>query len=388
MTSRLRAPQSKQRPLFGADSVRDVTHAPGCHIVDVGRRRDGGTRYWCLRHKSDATAKYGKRAEACRTAHLPPITEQETLSLDLEDYAGGVALWGAVPPVYDTSVQPLDRGIHVHARRAPEGVKEVDRTYRAVRVRGRGAPDEGILVTELDAIYYMVSSVFGYEMRQVICTYCEYPHLDRDWFSVHPHRSHLCAGCGRHFRDTATSVGNPICGLRTALSMRPQISKPSRKKLNIRQEDYPGGLQIWGSNPAFIWTSRRSEEEGIHVHGFEGDGPDPELDDTFGDVTIDGIRLDAVMVRTLMAQSALPHIAGRVMPISCPSCDVPQFSIGDLAFTPTVDRRCENCDHQFAARGRLRKIIANPLPAILERLARFAPRAVRTHVLDLLPETL
>lgn len=38
--------------------------------------------------------------------------------------------------------------------------------------------------------------------------------------------------------------------------------------------------------------------------------------------------------------------------------------------------------------GRLRKTIANPLPAILERLGRTAPRTPRTHSMDLIPETL
>ena len=37
----------------------------------------------------------------------------------------------------------------------------------------------------------MVSSIFQYQMKHVACSYCDYSHLDRDWFSVHPHRRHL-----------------------------------------------------------------------------------------------------------------------------------------------------------------------------------------------------
>ena len=103
-----------------------------CEIVPVGKRRDGGTRYWCLMHKADATAKYGKPAAKCRYADVPLITEDETLVLDIGAYAGGVACWGAVPPVYDTTSLPLDRGIHVHARDKAAGKKQVDRTYRRV----------------------------------------------------------------------------------------------------------------------------------------------------------------------------------------------------------------------------------------------------------------
>ena len=59
-------------------------------------------------------------------------------------------------------------------------------------------------VTEIDAIYYMVSSLFGFPMSLVICTHCSWPHLDKDWFSVHLHRRHLCNGCGKHFYDQVT----------------------------------------------------------------------------------------------------------------------------------------------------------------------------------------
>jgi len=211
MRSRTPAARPRQTTLFSRSANEDGDAARGCEIVSVGRRRDGGTRYWCLRHKSDATAKYGKPADVCRTAHLPPIGPRDTFVLNLDKYTGGVALWGAVPPIYDTSLVPADRGVHVHARESASGEKAIDRTYRAVRVKGKALPKEGFYISELDAIYYMVSTVFGYPMSEVTCTYCGYSHLDRDWFSVHPHRRHLCAGCGRYFRDDATSVGNPIC---------------------------------------------------------------------------------------------------------------------------------------------------------------------------------
>src|SRR4029077_13173243 len=88
----------------------------GCEISPVAKRRDGGTRYWCLKHRADATAKYGKPATACRTAPPPRSAKKDTMTLDCSKYPGGVALWGAVPAVYDTTTQPLDRGIHVHSR--------------------------------------------------------------------------------------------------------------------------------------------------------------------------------------------------------------------------------------------------------------------------------
>jgi hypothetical protein len=379
----------QQRTLFSLQAEPVLFSTDGCEIVSVGKRRDGGTRYWCLFHKADATAKYGKPAKVCRASHIAPIRREDILSLNIDKYLGGIALWGAVPAVYDTTRLPMERGIHVHARPATDSSKEIDCTYRAVRIVSKRLHSDGILVSELDAIYYMVSSVFGYEMRYVTCSYCGEPHLDRDWFSVHPHRRHLCAGCGRHFRDTEASVGNPIAGIRDACGVDKQKPTMSARKIDLSQAEFMGGIQLWGSNPAFLWTSRRPEEEGIHVHAFRDVGePQPKVDETYGEVVIDGVRLDPVMVRVLMAQSALPSIVSRVMPLDCPSCGHAKLALGESAFTPIVIHTCEECGHEFSARGKLRKVIANPLVRILSLLAKNAPREPQHHDLGLMPETL
>lgn len=378
---------SEQQDLFGMTRT-PMPEGEGCHIVSVGKRRDGGTRYWCFKHRADATAKYGKPATACRAAHFPPVAEADILTLDFAKYPGGVALWGAVPPVYDTTTQPLDRGVHVHSRVTPESEKELDNTFRAVRIIGEGVPEGGLYVDELDAIYYMATTVFGYTMREVRCTYCGYSHLDRDWFSVHPHSRHLCAGCGKHFKDTQTGIGNPICGLRDACGVQTRTPKASTKKLKIRQADYPGGIQIWGSNPAFIWTGKGAEEEGIHVHAYKEDSQWPEIDETYGSVTIDGITLDQVMVRLYMAQAILPSLKDRVTTLTCTSCGDGILSEGDLAFTPATSQRCVTCELDVPTPGRLRKMVSNPLPLVLAKLEKFAVRPLQKHDLGLLSETI
>lgn len=379
---------NKQRTLFSLKEQPSTTLETGeCQIIAAGKRRDGGTRYWCLLHKADATAKYGRRARTCRASHLPPILSQDVLDLNIDEYRGGVALWGAVPAVYDTTRLRMDRGIHVHARPTPNAKKEMDYTVRAVRILSQSLGEDGIFISELDAIYYMVTSIFDYEMKYVTCSYCGYPHLDRDWFSVHPHRRHLCAGCGRHFTDTQVAVGNPIVGLRLACGVTTHKSELSNRTLEIQQIDFPGGIQIWGSNPAFLWTSDRAEEEGIHVHAFRHSGEQPELDETYGEVAIDGIKLDPMMVRVLMAQSALPSLKSRVISLKCPSCGADHLSVGESAFTPLRMHTCKRCTLEFAAPGRLRKIIGNPLLGVLARLSERGPRAPQRHELNLLPET-
>jgi len=54
-----------------------------CKIVDVGRRRDGGTKFWCLAHHANATGKYGVATQKCVAADDPPIT---TVRLKVEQH--------------------------------------------------------------------------------------------------------------------------------------------------------------------------------------------------------------------------------------------------------------------------------------------------------------
>ena len=363
-----------------------------CEIVDVGRRRDGGTRYWCLSHRSDATAKYGKPASQCVAANDPEVAEGEMLTLNPAMYPGGIALWGAVPPIYDTTQLPMERGIHVHARLKPGAKrKAIDHTYRRITI---ATPTDDLFereleVGELDAIYYMVSSVFAMKVKDVKCTLCGYPHLDKDWFSVHSHQRHLCHGCGHNFRDSEAGIGNPVARLQREIegqSRRRLV--PAPQTLELEQGDYPGGIQIWGSNPAIVWTAAKPEEAGIHVHAYKKLGSDPYEDGTFRKVTIDGIRLDPEMVRYFMAQSAMPHIETRVVALRCPRCHRHHFDRGEHAYTPMERHRCEFCGMNFQSDTRLKLVIGNPMRQIVADLARHAPRAPQRFNLGLRAETI
>lgn len=358
-----------------------------CRIEAVGKRRDGGTKFWCLEHKADATAKYGRRSPFCRYAHISQISESEKLAIRLPDYPGGVAVWGAVAPVYDTTDQSLDRGIHVHARREPHGIKEIDATFRSVTLQGHDGALTKIEISELDAIYFMVSSVFGFTPKEVNCSLCGFPHLDKDWFSVHEHGRHLCAGCGRQFRDTTRAIGNPLIKARKVFGIEQARTVLARQSVKIAQADYPGGIQIWGSNPAIFWNSSEAEEEGIHLHAFDR-MRNIVKDDTYSNVTIDGVILSPLWIRTLMAQSALPHLSGRIVNLECAGCGEPHFDAGSGGFTPCTEHLCGRCGGSLVARGRLRKVIGNPARGTLERLAKHSVRLPREHDLNLLPETL
>ena len=320
-------------------------------------------------------------------AKIPPIQPEERLTIDVDAYQGGVALWGAVPPIYDTTHKSFAQGIHVHARKEMRGAKVIDKTFRAIKIIGSTLPPEGLDVSDVDAIYFMISSVLGHDVKQVLCQRCGYSHLDKDWFSVHPHRRHLCASCGHHFSDSEVAIGNPIAGMLELFGLKKQNPKETIRALNISQKDFPGGIQVWGSHPAFLWTSARREEAGIHVHAFENGSGCPTVDDTFGSVVIDGVSLDPTLVRILMAQCSLPYLRNRVVSCGCPECGAPQMSEGKRAYTDEVKHICGECGHTYRPPGRIRRTVANPLLASLETLAVRAPRPPQCQVPDLLPET-
>jgi len=245
-----------------------------------------------------------------------------------------------------------------------------------------------LVISELDAIYYMVSSVFGFPVKYIECTLCGFAHLDKDWFSVHAHRRHLCAGCGRQFRDSEASIGNPIAKSREMFGGEGRAIRMAPKRLDLRQKDYPGGIQIWGSNPAIVWTARRSEEEGIHIHAFADDDGETLIDDTFARVRIDGIDVDPTSVRAYMAQTALPHIVDRVVTMRCPQCAKGHFETGEDGFTPHDLHVCWGCGAEFRSPGRFRKTVGNPTVELLAGLGAKGVRTPQVHRTGLLPETL
>ncbi|WP_222837835.1 hypothetical protein [Lysobacter antibioticus] len=360
-----------------------------CNIVQVNKRRDGGYRYWCLTHSADATAKYGVAAQECAAAHDEVIDESDTFELIPSLYGGGVAIWGAVPPVYDTTTLPIDRGIHIHARSKKDQKKEIDQTYRRVIVPVQSSllAARSMAVNEIDAINYMISGIFGFETKYIECPRCHTPHLDRDWFAVHPHKRHLCHGCGRHFSDNEDAIGNPISLVRDVLGHKHHKVISTAPPTIVRQEQFPAGVQIWGSNPAILWTGAQSEKSGIHFHGYKNPGTMPDVDGTFSEIIIDDLKLDATQIRYYMAQKSMPHLENRITSVNCSVCGHDHFDIGELAFTPHIEHNCSFCGTNFRPAGPVKKTISNPFHAAREKLSRLAVNPLRDDKLDFRPET-
>jgi transposase-like protein len=347
-----------------------------CSIEHVGKQRNGKPRFWCTVHQSSATGRYGIRLPACEGAYLDKAETRKILELDPADYPGGIALWGAVNAAYDTSGMKPDSGIHVHARGRSDGGKEIDDTFDAVVITSKRdlLDSQQTMVTSETAVNFYLSRFLKREIRYLRCTHCDEMHLDSGYFAIKPHRRHLCHGCGRYFNDTGKGISNPIASLHEALKLHGQNIPPVRAPniLDVRQSEYPGGMQIWASNPALIWTSERPEEEGLHVHLFRAPG-EIVFDDTCDRVTVDGIELNESHVQHFMAQQALPHLANKVVSLKCPRCDFPHFDEGELGFFPHIDHECAQCNHVFCATGRRRLVVSNPFVEARELLREACP---------------
>ncbi|HKX31226.1 MAG TPA: hypothetical protein VJ302_26285 [Blastocatellia bacterium] len=293
------------------------------------------------------------------------------LRLNLTMYPGGVAIWGALKPVYDTTGTPVEMGVHVHARMTTYGQKVIDDTFSLVIVEYSidGTASE-LAITGEDAALYNVSRILRRKVRCARCPACGGLHRDQDWLAVHHHQQHHCESCGEKFTDLEPGISNPVILLAAAagdLHRDRQATVPARRRLARSQAQFPGGIQIWGSNPALLWTVERPEEAGIHFHGFYDSDQGPNIDETFGTLALDDMILDAEMVRVLMAQQALPCLSTALCSLVCPHCDRPHFDTDEWAITPHSTHVCGFCGAIFYDPDD-RRSVSNPVLAQLAQL--------------------
>jgi hypothetical protein len=74
---------------------------------------------------------------------------------------------------------------------------------------------------------------------------------------------------------------------------------------HLNLDNYEGhSYTIWASTPAVVWTAARPQELGIHVHVH--DGPTRVVDETFGEVVLDGELLNrADLIDMMIARSVV-----------------------------------------------------------------------------------
>lgn len=328
----------------------------------------------------------------CESAHLD-ISPSNALELRPDDYPGGIGIWGAVAPIYDTTRRPLEFGVHVHARNSTDAsVKEIDDTFTSVSMTDQYDlfRARSVVITQASAVASYVSRYLGLPIKYLFCTFCGKVHLDAGYFATHPHKKHLCHACGRFFLDVEEGISNPIAYFRT---LRPEFATdraivPAGRTIDLLQSHYPGGIQIWASNPALLWTSSKPEESGIHLHAFKEEAGHPAIDETYSVVTVDGVVLDVDQVAQLMAQKALPFLANKIVSLYCPKCAAPHFDKGAMGFKPHRDRNCAICGASFQASGRRKLVVSNPLLIVLDQLKQQPSWPPRVAALMIAPAAL
>lgn len=290
------------------------------------------------------------------------------LDLDPTQYPGGVGIWGALPAIYDTTKFPVEHGVHVHARRIAKRQKDIDASYGKVHVIAGGS---STTITEESATPYVAGAVFGLPLRDVSCPSCGVLHLDTERFAVHPHQVHRCQACGLEFLEATRSVGNPVIAAKHHLGDA-AVSRPTvpglRGPLRIEQSSahFSGGILIWASNPAILWTAQRDEAEGIHVHAFKAGTSLPTVDETYQRVEIDGTSLSPTMARVFMIQQSLPYLSGALQVLTCTNCGAEHFDdAAPFAVEPHRNHPCTTCGFVLMTST---PVVSNPIVNVLARL--------------------
>lgn len=288
----------------------------GCDLVEAGRMRNGARRWWCRTHqahwgtKADIAAAHSSGTLVCSNHFQPMSFVVDPPSVRLDQHAE-VGVWCSMPPALTSAGVPIRRRpkIHVHIRDEVAGEKTLDGDVHALTIR-YGEAGDLFADTELTTVHVTPPAAFefvtaletGRAMGYIACRDCGAPHLDLGEFGRVAHTKHLCGNCGRDgIRSAEPMASTPLKPLHDQFSSEPAFVDVDRT-LNI--DDFPGaGFAIWASTPAVLWTSRRPQERGIHVH-LSIDGK-RKFDDTYGTVIYQGEELRRADLLATMIENTL-----------------------------------------------------------------------------------
>lgn len=269
-----------------------------CDFVYAGKYRHGADRWWCRTHqnhwgtKTDLARLQSTNSMQCANHAQLMNYEVEPYTVKLDDHAE-VGIWCSMPAALSTSeIKSRPPKIHVHVRDTPEGKKRIDKDFATISAafltRQSLFSDgeiERVDITPPAAFDFVCALEAHQEMGYIECNHCLHPHLDIGDFGKTPHRKHFCANCGR---DSTWSKGPIISTPLHILHDRTTTSHTSSladRRLNL--DDFKGhSYHVWASTPAIVWTASRPQEYGIHVHVHNG--ADRVVDDTFGEVVLNG----------------------------------------------------------------------------------------------------
>lgn len=286
-----------------------------CDFVHAGKFRHGQERWWCRTHqthwgtKADIIAA-GQYGEIRCGNHLQKMHYVVSpLTIDVRQYAE-IGVWCSMPAAISTHPIPQrPPKIHVHVRKnVNDSKKIVDRDFAAISIQYE--PSLNLFENlEINRVNITPPAAFefvrGLELKQDMdcthCSHCHYPHLDLGDFARKPHRKHFCGNCGRDSTWTnPPMISTPLQPLHDSYAKTLTYETPNRV---LDLDEYKGcSYTVWASTPAIVWTAARPQEFGIHVHVH--DGTRRIVDDTFGEVRLDGKPLErAFLIENMMSRT-------------------------------------------------------------------------------------
>jgi hypothetical protein len=287
-----------------------------CNFINAGKFRHGPERWWCQTHQThwgtkadlQSLTNMGEMRCANHAQLMSYVLTPEVVDLGAHAEVG---LWCSMPAAISSSpIEPRAPKLHMHIREvAGESKKTEDRDLDAVSVvYGDHADLFGSKnITRVDisppaAFEFVCGLEEGRNMTCINCVHCGYPHLDLGDFARQPHRKHFCGNCGRDNTISSTPiVSTPLQPLNELFSHKPRFEVPDRTLDLDKFSDC--NYTIWASTPAIIWTAKRPQEVGLHVHVERG-GLRIE-DNTFASVTLNGVALDRKRMFELMVQRSV-----------------------------------------------------------------------------------
>lgn len=338
-------PTCRHKPL---ESTRGV--GP-CDIRSEVKNRNGTERHWCFTHGQPAWRPDGEPMEQCAGAFFDEVSEEGILEVDLQ--TSRVGIWGALPPAISMG-DVLDEdsgGVHVHVRDAGDDEKILDRSFEMVRLR-RG--DNDLLIEGTAAVAFSISQMLSEPLVVLRCPkqHCGALHLDELQFATGPHRKHQCNRCGRAFVDAdGPSISNPLADAHVRLGLPPSPApvRPDRP-IHLRTDEY-AGIAVWPSNPAVVWSMPTAEEEGIHVHAWDQHG-EVVLDETYSELTLDGVAIQEDALRSLAAMRGLAHSEAETVDLPCANCGQGLQSVPDPRLVTSTTHLCAACGATSRTRRR------------------------------------
>ena len=272
-----------------------------CDFVNAGKFRHGAARWWCRTHqthwgtKADQQSYAQSRVMACANHEQAMNYVVKPFELNVDDY-DEVAISCSLPPALSTiatSRRPPMISVSLEGGRKKRAITTehaaISLVYQKRLGLFRASDIERLNITPPAALEFVLALDADRALTCIACSHCRYPHLDLGDFARKPHRKHFCANCGR---DSTWSkepiISTPLKPIYDELSGNSTFVTSPR---TINLEDYAGcDYSIWASTPAALWIAPRPQTIGVRVHVSKAGKV--LVDDTFGDVVLDGARLE------------------------------------------------------------------------------------------------